>query len=402
VDDREIRRALLVDDETRAAGLCGLLGRRGFETVCCTEAGPARAALEDGRFDLIMCGLSVFVAGLDGAIRAAPGGACRVILVAHRDTSAEQVTQAFRAGVADVLLSPFTELRLDAVLARLGLDWHAQPGAGLPECPLRCTVAERASPRRPDQKMARIDTWPRVMELLRRTARGRRGYLLAEGSEERVEVVVGGLVPWRAEASPGGVAVELRRATSSSALAPAVGPGVVWFTHVDGVYGYRAPILEAGAGRIVTAVPGSLVRYTRRLARRVELGGAQRTVLELERADGGREVVEDAIVDLSTSGMAARLSQAIAPRTGVCIHGWMRLREGGRRMRLSAVVRRSRETPNGTVLGLEFVPLESTTRIVLQRFIQMLMASGDALELVTTPAFVPQLSDGQWAGARPR
>lgn len=54
------------------------------------------------------------------------------------------------------------------------------------------------------------------------------------------------------------------------------------------------------------------------------------------------------------------------------------------------------------MLGLEFVPLESTTRIVLQRFIQMLMASGDALELVTTPAFVPQLSDGQWAGARPR
>lgn len=379
-----------------AAGARRVLERQGFDAhvarsipavLPLVRSVPARVALCDD--DAPGGGAPALL-----ALLAAEPARPRVVLVCPA-AAGDRVARAFRGGADDVLLDPFTCAQLVAAVDAAG----AQRARGTAPVPAGPRVLFEPAPapagevaRRPS--LSRIANWPRIVEILRRAVKGRRGWLLLDGADVRVPVALGALTAHQGRGYSGALALELARVGApgfDDVPWHAEAGCVVWFTDPDGVFGFRSTIVGGNRGRLVLTQPTDIVRYSRRSTRRLVMPEGLSPTVWLPTSTGPVELT-DAVVDLSAEGIALAVPDGLAAPPHSVVRATLRLRAGGRQLPTPLRVRRSRPGPQGMILGGTFHDLTPTVRVQVQRFVEALAERARRLDPVTCADDLPDLT----------
>ena len=409
--DRSQPSALVIDaDQVVVAAVERHLVQLGYRVTTANSAASGIQAHSRSPAALVLCASSLpDDSGLafQRALSAVPGSPA-FILMATNDQPAV-VAEAFRNKAADVLIKPFDANDLNAALERAvaGRKGAGVPSGqqrpGLPASPgPNATIAWTRAPdssagaaRRPS--LHRITNWPRIVEILRRAARGRRGTMLLDGSEEKIEIQLSALTAGSSRGHSGALALEVSRiGTEDFAPVPWTRDMgcAIWFADVDGVHGFRTVIVAGNRSRLVLSQPEAVVRYCRRRERRVGLSVSESPRVILPLSDGDHWELDIAVTDISTSGMALALPARLLPPVGATISLGIVLQPNGRIIPALAHVRRVSVMDGRHVCGFEFEELVPWAKITLQRFVERLSArKGLSIEL--TPMALPSLSPAE-------
>jgi CheY-like chemotaxis protein len=230
---------LVIDgDGLTVAALERHLLKVGFRVATANTAASGVRAYARSPAEVVLCastlpdsdGLSV-----QRALNALPGSTAFVLIATNAQPTV--VAEAFRNHAADVLIAPFDSKELGATLERA---MATRPRGALPAAPPPmvtdsprpgATIAWSLAPdpsagivRRPS--LHRITSWPRIVEILRHAARGRRGSMLLDGSDAKIEVQLSALTANSSRGYSGALALEVSRQIPqpvADRLAPLVG-----------------------------------------------------------------------------------------------------------------------------------------------------------------------------------
>ncbi len=393
---------LVVDDDSQVrTALSRLLGRIGYDT---REAGSVREALTriaHEKIDVVLCDLVMpefsghaLLEQLSLVHRPPP------FVLMSGQAAATDVARAFGGGASDVLFKPFTRLQLADALERAA-GRVAPPH--LPPARVAALVydlhPEEVAGPAPRPSLNRINSWPRVVEILRRAVKGRRGRLLLDDRDGEAEVELSALTCHSGRGYSGALAIEVARignADFADMQWYAHQGCVVWFTDDDGIYGFRSTVVSGNRGRLVLTQPDCVVKYSRRRCARVEVPPDFMPHVVLPLADGSTFEAEDAVLDISASGMALALPSGMSAPIGALLSLALAIQAGGRLLRVAAPVRRCSPGRDGTtVLGLEFEGLTPSVRINLVRFAERLALQSARLDFVATPTSLPDLDQAE-------
>jgi CheY-like chemotaxis protein len=401
---------LVIDgDGLTVAALERHLLQVGFRVATANTAASGVRAYARSPAEVVLCastlpdsdGLSV-----QRALNALPGSTAFVLIATNAQPTV--VAEAFRNHAADVLIAPFDSKELGATLERA---MATRPRGALPSAPPPvvtgsprpgATIAWSLAPdpsagivRRPS--LHRITSWPRIVEILRRAARGRRGSMLLDGSDAKIEVQLSALTANSSRGYSGALALEVSRIGTED-----FGPlpwtrdmgCAIWFSDKEGVHGFRSVIVAGSRSRLVLAQPEAVVRYCRRRERRIGLSVSESPRIILPLADGGQWEVDMAVADISPSGMALALPAKLMPPIGATLTVGIALQPKGRIITAVAHVRRVSVMEGRNVCGLEFEELVPWAKITLLRFVERISAN-KGLSLEITPMSLPSLSPGE-------
>ncbi len=389
-------RVLVVDDEApMRRALSRQMASMGYAAEAVDSVDAALEAIGRAAYAGVLCDL--YLPGKNGTALLAElerrGVALTVVMMSGRATSTD-VVDCYRYGARDVLVKPFTRLELASVLAHFG-----EPGPGGPVAVFRdpalrlATVAgaEEPSAREAHRTMHRIANWTRVLQILRRAAKGARGRILFEEGAEGIEVVFQSLSTMAGDADAGFVLSLLPEDPSKSfaGLPWSLGKScAVWFADPTGIHGFRSKVLGGEDEMLLVEQPAYIVRYTRRSCERAEPREGQHPTLVFRLSDGSEWTAHESVVDISCGGLAVRVPVDLEPAVGDRIRFALQLEASDTRRDVEAIVRRV-ANPNRegfVVLGLEFVDLPYPKRVAIERYVEKLLRSrSDEFLLMATP-----------------
>ena len=380
---------LVVDDEPGIQrALVQILVPMGYDVCVADSARSALELLAHRWVDIVLCDLRLEgCSGLDmqKALRARTTAIPAFVLMSGQAGPGD-VAQAFRQGGADFVQKPFThqELRdtLDRVLALRGPRPESEAGAGPTTPPAARPLALRFE-MVPEVKggpverppMQRVSGWPRIVETLRRAAKGGLGRLALDDSNVRIDIQIGAMSGHPGLLSSGEGTIEVKVLDTTVADPALVVPGAgcaIWFSDPEGICGFRTTVVGCTLRIVALAQPDSLIRYSRRRSRRVPLppGSSPRVVLPL--SDGTCLELDEAVTDISTGGMSLVLPIGLAPPVGAVVNLGVAFRGALRTFTLAARVRRAAPQGDRAMCGVEFVEMAPTARIAIQRFVERL------------------------------
>lgn len=382
---------LVIDDEKFIlTAMVRLLGNLGFRVQTADSAQAGLESYARNPTDVVLCDLRLQDGdglAIQRALKAHPKPPVFILMSGHAQPS--HVADAFRNNAADVVLKPFTREDLTNALNRALAARATQPAEPGPEAEVPVTgprngvsIVCALQPDRavnPAEKPAlhRITSWPRIVETLRRAVKGRRGCLLLDGSDLRIEVQLSALTSQPGRGYSGAIAIEVARIGSESFenVPWSRGAGcAVWFADAEGVHGFRSTIAGGNRGRLVLAQPDTVVKYCRRRHRRVDLGDLASPRVILPLSDGNTWELDDAVMDLSVGGLGLTLPEHLLPPIGAVLRFGLVLRPGSRLMSVVARVRRRTMVEKRHVCGLEFDDLAPWARVAIQRFVEQMGA----------------------------